>query len=454
MYSANALCEIHKMRIIAKEKGGGFVMVSYNMKLSKEEQEILQGKQGEVMRKALQSVVLYGETFGAKRLIPIEGPVHLVTSFGMMGLDTVYNLMDELIGADMKTNNPFTVDPRPIDYENVECSEVQKKVFSKLYENQERYEEQLKKLGLKDEKGFTCTCYMPEVGNIPKKGQVLSWAESSAVVFANSVLGARTNRNSGIIELLCGIVGKVPEFGLVTKEGRKAKWLIEVRTKNLPNAQVLGSAIGKKVVEDVPYIVGLDSLFGDKFDNFKMDYLKDMGAASASNGAVGLYHVDHLTPEALEQGKSLLEKDYQTYIIDDEELQRVVDSYPILWKDKEAEPDICFIGCPHLSLDQIYDWNDKISKALEKEKKSKVAIKTILSAAPDVIAKFKEDKKAYKKMMENGVRLTYICPLMYMNNPECAKQSVITNSNKLRTYSTARFYLDDEVLDFIINNNR
>lgn len=423
------------------------------MELTQEEKEILQGKDGEVMQKVLKSVVLYGEAFGAKRLIPIEGPVHLVTSFGLTGIDPVFDMMDELINAGFKTKEPFTVDPMPLDYDNVECTDLQKRVFKALYSNQDRYETQLKKLGLKDSNAFTCTCYMKEVGNIPKKGQVLSWAESSAVVFANSVIGARTNRNSGVIELLCGIVGKVPEFGLVTDEGRRAKWLVEVKTSTLPNAQVLGSAIGMKVVEDVPYIIGLDKFLEKNMSSSTLDYLKDMGAASASNGAVGLYHVENITPEAIDQGRSLLNEDYNTYVIDDNELKRVVDSYPILWKDMNAKPAVCFIGCPHLSLNQIYSWNKKISDALENAGKSKVAINTILSAAPEIILKFKADKEAYEKMLGAGVHLTHICPLMYMSNPECSKQPIITNSNKLRTYSTARFFLDEEILDIIANGN-
>jgi hypothetical protein len=176
-----------------------------------------------------------------------------------------------------------------------------------------------------------------------------------------------------------------------------------------------------------------------------------MGAASASNGAVGLYHVEKITPEAIEQGRDLLVDEYDTYVIDDDEIKRVIDSYPVLWKEKNDTPEVCFIGCPHLSLDQIYEWNKKISVALAKAKKTKVEIRTILSAAPDVIQKFKEDREAYQKMMDMGVRLTYICPLMYLNNPECAKQPIITNSNKLRTYSTARFFLDEEVLEIITN---
>lgn len=425
-------------------------MRQYKMELSDEEKEILEGKHGEVMRKILESVVLYGEAFEAKRLIPIDGPVHLVTSFGLSGIETVFDMMDELIEAGVKAKAPFTVDPRPMDFENVECSDVQKKIFSVLYSNQARYEEELRKLGLKNDNAFTCTCYMPQVGNVPKRGQVLSWAESSAVVYANSVIGARTNRTSGIIELLCGILGKVPEFGLVTDEGRRAKWLVEVKTTKLPNAQVLGSAIGMKVVEDVPYIVGLDKFLGKGLNSTTEDYLKDMGAASASNGAVGLYHVENITPEAIEQGRDLLVKDYKTYMIDDEEIERVIKSYPVLWKDLNAKPAKCFIGCPHLSKNQIYEWIEKVSHRLAKAGKDKVEIDTVLCAAPDVISDFKTDEEAYQKLIDMGLHLTYICPLMYMSNPECSKQPIITNSNKLRTYSTARFFLDDEVLDIIV----
>ena len=221
----------------------------------------------------------------------------------MTGFDAVFAMMDELIGAGLKTKEPFTVDPRPIDFDNIETTEESKKVSLDLYPHQEQYEEQLQKLGLKDENAFSCASYMPEVGNTPERGQVLSWAESSAVVFANSVIGAKSNRNSGLIELLCGILGKTPEFGFLTEEGRRANWLIEVKTTKAPNPMLLGSAIGMKVVGDNPYITGLDKLLGSELNNTMKDYLKDMGAATASNGAVGLYHVENVTPEAVEHGK-------------------------------------------------------------------------------------------------------------------------------------------------------
>lgn len=425
-------------------------MISCNMELTKEEREILEGKKGETLKKIMESVVLYGETFGAKRLVPLDGPVHLVTSFGIPVLEPVFDMMDELIESGLKTEKSFTVDPRPLDYENVKCNLLQKLVFKLMYGKQSEYEKQLKSVGLKDDNAFTCTCYLNEVGNTPKRGDILAWAESSAVVYANSVIGARTNRNSGVIELFCGILGKAPFFGLLTDAGRRAKWLIELKTSYLPEPQVLGSAIGMKVMEDVPYIKGLDKFLGREINDCVKDYLKDMGAASASNGAVGLYHVENITPEAVDFGTELLIEGYKTYVIDDAEIEKVISSYPVMWKNPDLKPQLCFIGCPHLSLRQLYIWAENIQNALKKENQKRLKVRTILCAAPDVIDKFKEDREAYKKLVDTGARVTSICPLMYMNNPLCAKQAVITNSNKLRTYSTARYYLDDEVLNKIV----
>ena len=118
------------------------------------------------------------------------------------------------------------------------------------------------RLGAKDINYWSCTCYWPEVGNAPAAGTYLAWSESSAVNYANSVLGARSNRNSGGIEMMCNILGRAPHFGLMTTEGRRAKWLIDVQTEVEPPWSVLGSAIGMKVIEDVPYIAGVDKFLG------------------------------------------------------------------------------------------------------------------------------------------------------------------------------------------------
>lgn len=421
--------------------------MNYKMKLTPEEEAILNGSKGPAMAKVIKTLVLYGDAFGAERFVPVTAKGHLVTSFGISVLKPVFSIMDELIDGGLKSAQPFTVDPRPIDYDNVKCNLIEKLIFNKiLYGMQKPYEVQLKKLGLKSSKSFTCTCYMDEVGNVPKKGDVLSWAESSAVVYANSVLGARCNRNSGIIELFGSILGKVPEFDLLTNEGRKAKWIIEVKTTRRPEAQVLGSAIGLKVMEDVPYIKGLDKFLGTELTDSVKSYLKDMGAATASNGAVGLYHVDNLTPEAVESGEALINDDAKVYVIDDAELERVKNNYPVIWENKNAQPERCFIGCPHLSYSQLGEWAERFEAELKRQNKTKVGLMTIMTSAPEVIEHFKKDNKAaYDKLISFGIKLTSICPLMYMNNPLCGKKPVITNSNKLRTYTTSRYFTDDEI---------
>ena len=416
------------------------------MYLTPEQQDILNGSKGEIMAKVMKTLVMYGEVFGADKMVPITSEHnHLVTSFGLKALGPVYDLMDQLIEAGALSQQKFSVDPRPID-KNVPANFLQSLVFNKfMYSKQDFYEKQLGKLGLMDENAFTCACYLDQVGNKPKKGDILSWAESSAVVYANSVLGARCNRNSGIMDIMGSIAGFVPHFGLLTDEGRKATWIIKVETTKKPEAQLLGSAIGMKVMEDVPYIQGLDKWLGTELDDAACTYLKDFGAATASNGAVGLYHIENLTPEAKEQGESLVKDGAQVYVIDDAELKRVQDNYPVIWKNPDATPKLCFVGCPHMSLQQLKDWTVRVEEGLKKSGNKKVLIPTVFTTAPAVKKEFEATEYA-ARLKATGVILSYICPLMYMNNPLCGPMPVITSSNKLRTYTTARYYTEDEIL--------
>ena len=419
------------------------------MILTPEQQALLDGAKGETMAKVVKTLVMYGDAFGAERMVPVTSKYgHTVISFGLKAIRPVYALYDELLDAGLVSGQKFTADPKPLD-PNVPSSLLEDVVFKKImYTDQKEYEQQLRRLGITSDDDYTCTCYLDEVGNKPGKGDVLSWAESSAVVYANSVLGARCNRNSGIIELMGSIAGFVPEFGLLTDEGRKASWVVEVKCSKRPEAQLLGSAIGMKVMEDVPYVKGLDKWLGTELDDAACAYLKDFGAATASNGAVGLYHIDGLTPEAKEQGEALIKEGAQLYVIDDEELERVKANYPVVWKDPEAKPELCFVGCPHLTLSQLNDWTEKIEAALRENGLPKVAVPTVFTASTPVLKEFEKSVNAYK-LRSYGVVLSYICPLMYMNNPLCKKKAVITCSNKLRTYTSARYYTEDEILSII-----
>ncbi|MBP3674713.1 MAG: DUF521 domain-containing protein [Oscillospiraceae bacterium] len=419
------------------------------MYLTPEQQAILDGSKGETMAKVMKTLVMYGDAFGADKMVPVTSEYnHLVTSFGLKMMKPVFELMQQLIDAGAVSGQKFSVDPRPVD-KNVPANFLQNLVFNKfMYSTQEMYEGQLKELGLMNDDAFTCACYLDQVGNKPKKGEILSWAESSAVVYANSVLGARCNRNSGIMDIMGSIAGFVPNFGLLTDEGRKATWIIKVETTKKPEAQLLGSAIGMKVMEAVPFITGMEKWLGTELTDEVCTYLKDFGAATASNGAVGLYHIENLTPEAREQGAGLVAEGAKVYVIDDAELEKVKANYPVMWKNKDAKPKLCFVGCPHMSLQQLKDWTVRVEEGLKASVNKKVLIPTVFTTAPAVRKEFEKTEYA-ERLKAVGVVVSSICPLMYMNNPLCGPMPVITSSNKLRTYTTARYYTEEEILNQI-----
>ena len=419
------------------------------MYLTDEQSAILNGSKGETMAKVMKTLVMYGDAFGADKMVPITSEYnHLVTSFGLKMMKPVFDLMQQLIDAGAISQQKFSVDPRPVD-KNVPANFLQNLIFNKImYATQASYEEQLKELGLMNNDAFTCACYLDQMGNKPKKGEILSWAESSAVVYANSVLGARCNRNSGIMDIMGSIAGFVPNFGLLTDEGRKATWIVKVQCEKKPEAQLLGSAIGMKVMEDVPFITGMNKWLGTELNDENCAYLKDFGAATASNGAVGLYHIENLTPEAKEQGAGLIAEGAKVYVIDDAELERVKNNYPVMWKNVDAKPKLCFVGCPHMCLQQLKDWTDNVEAGLKAAGHKKVLVPTVFTSAPAVIKEFQKTPYA-ARLKATGVILSYICPLMYMNNPLCKSMPVMTSSNKLRTYTTARYYTEEEILERI-----
>ena len=143
--------------------------MEYKMRLSAEQKAILEGSKGETLAKVMETLVRYGELFGADEMVPVTSEYnHLVTSFGLKALAPVYALMDKLIEAGAVSKQKFSADPRPLD-KNVPSSFLQNFVFNKfMYTKQDFYEGQLEKLGLMAPDAFTCTCYMNEVGNTPK----------------------------------------------------------------------------------------------------------------------------------------------------------------------------------------------------------------------------------------------------------------------------------------------
>ncbi len=420
------------------------------MKLNREEKLMLEGKQGPTLQKVMRSLVLYGEAIGAAEFVEIEGNGHFSWPFPLSGVGLRLEMLDELVEAGLKTKYPFTLDPMaPLDFENLNLTYEQEQSFLQIFKDQKRYNERMLQLGLLNSEAYTCTPYLTEVGNIPKRGSIVAWSETSAVVFANSVLGAKTNRNAAIMDLFSNIIGKTPYTGFLTDEGRKATWRIEVRTSELPNPQLLGGLFGPKILDEVPYIIGLDRFLGPGLPNKTIDYLKEMGAACAALGGVGLYHVENITPEAVDYRTNLLNEGYKSMFIGDQELQQLMASYPIMWANKDAKPQRCLIGCPHVSLQEIYWWTTCIYEALLVKGKSHVVLPTTIAAAPQVLRKFMADKDVYDRLISMGVMLSATCEEACMANPFLANEAVATNSNKLRAFTTARMYQNRQLLEII-----
>ena len=421
------------------------------MKLLNEELDILSGSRGKILQRVMTTIVAYGEALHAERLVNITGMGHFVIPHAIPGISPSMEMLDALIAADLKTLQPFTLDPiAPLDYENWWLKPEQIDCLERMYQNQKQYDERMQALGLWNPEACTCTPYLPEVGNLPGRDDILAWSESACVVFINSVIGARSNRNGAIIDLLCNIAGKVPLSGFLSDQGRKATWRIEVKTDRLPLPQVLGAAIGKTVLADVPYIVGLERFLGRGINSHTWDYLHELGASAASAGAVGLFHVENITPEAIDYRTDLLAGEHKTVTIDEQTLQELVASYPVIWSDRNVAPTKCFLGCPHLSLNQLEWWADKIHERLIQHGGKHLKVNTTISSAPQVLEKFIEKGQGWQILSGAGVRFSPACPMQLFDNNLSRDDAIITSSNKLRVYTHARFFPDEELAEIVV----
>ena len=175
--------------------------------------------------------------------------------------------------------------------------------------------------------------------------------------------------------------------------------------------------------------------------------LKAMGSSSAASGAVGLYHVENVTPEAIDQGRDLLTEDHQTYVIDDAELARIRESFPNLWKDPNGDPNGVYIGCPHNTYNEMVYWCQKFHAALKDTEQAKLALPVVLASSPAVKDKlFDEHPLLCRDMKRAGVEFTTICTPAWLGLKGMADiERGVTNSGKARCYTNLRMY-DDDVL--------
>ena len=425
----------------------------HKMKLTKEEQAILDGKDGKEKAKLMKILVAFGNVFGAEKLVDLGGAPHSNMFIGAPYMRSMIKMLDECAKAGLKSYATYTVNPRPYDVYNVQNNAKDMTMIYEGYKLQWDLDYVHVRLGAPDLNYRTCACYLEEVGNAPEPGTYVAWAESSAVNYGNSVLGIRTNRNGAGMDLIQAMLGKAPLFGLMTDEGRKAKWLIEVKTSKEPDWGAIGTAIGRKCVEDVPYVAGLDTYFqGGKVTADHMHLLKAMGSATASSGAVGLYHVEGVTPDAKEKGRKLLAKGYKTYVIDDKEQARIISTFENLWPDKNADPTAAFIGCPHNTYHEVIKWGKLVTEALDKAGKTEAAIPVYMFMPNKVRDRaIEEHGELISKMKRAGMHATNMCSVSYAGMKGFSERvRGVTNSAKTRNYSTIRYFPDEILVKIIV----
>jgi len=306
------------------------------MYLTKEEEKILEGEHGEVMERMFRLLVRLGEIYGADKMIPVGSVQVAGVSYKSIG-DPGTEFLEDMAAKGAKVKVLTFLNPAGMDLED-----WKKLGFPEDFaKNQLRIINAFKQMGIV----ITSTCTPYLAGNLPRFREHIAWSESSAVSFANSVIGARTNREGGPSALAAAICGKTPNYGLHLWENRQPTVKVKVDVDLSYNSDygALGWYVGKQVKNKIPYFTGIK--------NANTDQLKALGAAMAASGAVALYHVEELTPEA-----DLVEtKDLETITVTQREIDETYENL-----NSGEEPDIVILGCPHASLREIATLAEKV----------------------------------------------------------------------------------------------
>lgn len=294
--------------------------------LTDEEKEMLDGKHGKATKKSMEIITTLGEIYGAKRLIPVSSVQIAGVSYhnlGEAGLEYLAEMAEDGQARVLTTLNPAGMD----------LEEWKKHGISEDFAvNQQRVVEAFAKMGVIT----TCTCTPYYIGNLPHFGEHIAWAESSAVCFSNSVIGALTNREGGPSALASALTGRTAEYGFHLEENRIAqvKYIVQVDLKNIDDFGLLGHVIGERTRKSIPYITGIKHATTEE--------LKSFCASIATYGGIALFHMEGITPNRT----SIPEK---TEVVTQDDL----DKARATLDDEDAQIDFISVGCPHASIKEI-----------------------------------------------------------------------------------------------------
>ena len=389
------------------------------MTLTKEEQAMLDGECGKAVQQSMKVLVTLGNIYGAERMIKITnvhspGVSYRVT--GDSGLEYVKEASREAV-----FKIPMTLNAIGIDYQDWKKIGFPEEFSKKQIELSEAY----RKMGAIEVN--SCTPYL--AGNVPRFGEHIAWGESSAIVFANSVLGARTNREGGPTALAAALTGCIPEYGLHLDKNRRGTHLIKVEKQPVTDKDyaALGYFAGKLAGKDVPVLEGVQNC--PSIENFKT-----MGAAMASSGAVALYHMIGHTPEAPDK-KSVIDDSIKPVVFGQKEYDEVCAKF-----DLSGPIDFVVIGCPHTSIIEMRD----IALLLDGKKlKSGFWVCTARSV------KNLADTMGYSKSIidAGGEIICDTCPVLCCTLTQRNYKTVATNSGKMAHYAPGLWNLQPVLLN-------
>ncbi|MGQ9679769.1 MAG: aconitase X catalytic domain-containing protein [Candidatus Bathyarchaeia archaeon] len=300
--------------------------------LTREEEKMLVGEHGPAVAKSMELLVAVGEIFEAEKLTLIESAHVSGVSYKNLG-EAGLEYLEEQANLGPKVRVKTTLNPAGMDLENWMDMGVPKGFAVR----QMRVINAFKSMGIE----ATCTCTPYLVGHTPRFGSQIAWAESSAIAYSNSVIGARTNRESGPTTLASAITGRAPLCQYRLDENRTPQIVVVVDAKLATpfDYSALGYLVGEKLGSTVPYFRGIR--------HPDLESLKALGAAAATSGGVALYHIEGVTPEALRFSEDVL-KGLERIRVDEKELREAS-----LRLSSDVEDPIICLGCPHCSLREL-----------------------------------------------------------------------------------------------------
>jgi predicted aconitase len=340
------------------------------MYLTKEEQRMLDGEEGYAARKSMEILVALGDIFGAEQLIKVGSVQVAGVSYHNLG-DAGLEFLNEL-AKDGKVKVLTTLNPAGMDLENWKQLGISEEFAAK----QNLVIDAFRKMGIL----ISCTCTPYLIGNLPRYKEHIAWSESSAVTFANSVIGAMTNREGGPSALAAAFVGKTPNYGLHLEENRVPDIHVQVNASltKLSDWGALGYAIGKKAENKIPYITGIKDA--------ELDELKSFCASVVTYGSKPLFYMKGITPAS-----ENCQTPKDTLTIEEKDIK---DAYANI-NDEVTDIELVCVGCPHCSIKEIAQISDLL-------KNKKIVETTEFWVATSRTAKQLADKRGYTETIERA----------------------------------------------------